>query len=630
MHPSRQHRSRAAVGIALVWLCTCTFAIKPCAAESEGLDVKRQMETVKPHPRLFFTDETAKQLQEQIARDDQVRQVWEGVRLSAEHMLSEPPVRYQKEGRRLLSRSREALKRLTHLSMAARISGDDRFVARAVKEMQAAADMPDWNPSHFLDTAEMTLAVAIGYDWLYSKLTPENRAAFRAAIETKGLAPYLDRKKPQSWEKGGNNWNQVCHAGMVAGALALLEDDQPRAAEVVSRALQGLPHAMKVYEPDGTYPEGPGYWNYGTTFNVALISMLESALGTDFGLSQRPGFLKTGDFPLQMTGQTVKYYNFSDCGAGVSFSPAMTWFASRTHRPELLWFEEGLLQKELKEIRESQGKNQADRFFPLVLLWEDPGMKRTEPAIRNWYGQGPNPLVVFRASWSDPNALYLAIKAGSPGASHAHMDIGSFVLESDGIRWSLDLGSQGYNEMEQRGLDIWNNRPGSDRWRIFRYHNRAHSTLLVDDQEQVVKSNAAFSEVSLEPERRHATVDLSETYRGQLAHAVRRFTVESDNSVLIDDQIEAGSKAASVRWAMVTPATLQPDGDSRAWLNKNGKRLRLDVLSPANAKITSWVADPPPHDFDERNPGVTIVGFTAMVSTGEKATLSVRLSRGDR
>jgi hypothetical protein len=99
----------------------------------------------------------------------------------------------------------------------------------------------------------------------------------REAIEEKGLGPYLKPGSKHGWERGGNNWNQVCHAGMVAGALALAEENPKRAAEVVSRALAGLPYGMKVYDPDGNYPEGPGYWNYGTTFNVLVIALLESA-----------------------------------------------------------------------------------------------------------------------------------------------------------------------------------------------------------------------------------------------------------------------------------------------------------------------------------------------------------------
>ena len=55
----------------------------------------------------------------------------------------------------------------------------------------AAAAFEDWHPPHFLDTAEMTNAVAIGYDWLYDVLTPEQRATLKTAIIEKGLKPGL-------------------------------------------------------------------------------------------------------------------------------------------------------------------------------------------------------------------------------------------------------------------------------------------------------------------------------------------------------------------------------------------------------------------------------------------------------
>ena len=586
--------------------------------------VRPRVDNAAPHPRLFWPAGGEAAVQAKLKADSSCAATWDAVRITADHMLMEPPVIYQKEGRRLLHRSREALSRMLHLGCAARLTGDPRYVARAVAEMKAAAAMPDWNPSHFLDTAEMTLAVAIGYDWLYAQLSPADRAEIRTAIEQKGLGPYLKPGSKHGWEHGGNNWNQVCHAGMVAGALAVLEDNPARATEVVTRALAGVPAAMKVYEPDGTYPEGPGYWNYGTTFNVALIAMLESALGTDFGLTQRPGFLKTGEFPLQMTGPTGNPFSFSDRGTRPDFSPAMVWFASRTHRPELLWFEEGLLARSIKTIRDSQGAKQADRFFPLALLWSDAQQRRAEPAVLNWYGRGPNPLAVFRTSWTDPKAVYLAIKAGSPGASHGHMDVGSFVMESDGVRWSLDLGMQNYHALESRGFDLWNGKQGGERWRLFRYHNRGHSTLLVDDQEQVVKSQAPITEFSAEPGKLFAVVDLSATYAGQLVGAQRRFSLEPDHRVVIEDQLKGGAKSAQVRWAMVTPGSLKPGG----WLEKDGQRLRIEVVSPAGATLQVWPANPPPHDFDEPNPGVSVVGFSAPLAAGQSAVWKVVLTPG--
>ena len=51
------------------------------------------------------------------------------------------------------------------------------------------AAFPDFNPRHFLDTAEMTHALAIAYDWLYDQWSESQRATIRKAIVELGLKP---------------------------------------------------------------------------------------------------------------------------------------------------------------------------------------------------------------------------------------------------------------------------------------------------------------------------------------------------------------------------------------------------------------------------------------------------------
>ncbi len=84
----------------------------------------------------------------------------------------------------------------------------------------------------------------------------------------------------------------------------------------------------------------------------------------------------------------------------------------------------------------------------------------------------------------------------------------------------------------------------------------------------------------------------------------------------------------TVRWGMVTAATLKNDRPGRTWLESNGKRLRLEVLSPASASLQVWSADPPPHEYDARNPGISVVGFTVPVEPGQKLALKVALRPG--
>ncbi len=67
------------------------------------------------------------------------------------------------------------------------------------------------------------MAVSIGYDWLYPKLSDKSRTIIPEAIITKGLIQSLDPKY-NTWLKVVYNWNHACNAGMTYGALAVAED----------------------------------------------------------------------------------------------------------------------------------------------------------------------------------------------------------------------------------------------------------------------------------------------------------------------------------------------------------------------------------------------------------------------
>ena len=61
-----------------------------------------------------------------------------------------------------------------------------------------------------------------------------------------------------------NNQNQVGNGGMLASALALAERHPDFARLVVRGAVRSLPLSQGEYYPEGAYPEGPGYWGFGT------------------------------------------------------------------------------------------------------------------------------------------------------------------------------------------------------------------------------------------------------------------------------------------------------------------------------------------------------------------------------
>ncbi|MCL2104784.1 MAG: hypothetical protein FWH21_06995, partial [Kiritimatiellaeota bacterium] len=317
------------------------FTASAYAQQEEGAPEKVTREQVaeamgrapKGHPRLFVDGERFKTLLAELQATELGSLAFERLCFDADALLALPPCTRVMEGKRLLAVSRRALHRLPVLAMAYRLTGKEDYLKRCVQELDAVVAFEDWNPSHYLDVAEMSLAVAVAYDWLYHDLDADTRARVGGGLLDKGL----NAAKAQSgWVKARNNWGQVCHAGMMAAAFALQEEHPGPAVDAVHRAIVSLPLSMRAsFSPGGGYPEGPGYWSYGTEFNVLAIAMLRDILGSDFGLTAIPGFAETADYMDVVTGPSGLTFNYADGGAGRSTSCATWWFARHPQRPHL-------------------------------------------------------------------------------------------------------------------------------------------------------------------------------------------------------------------------------------------------------------------------------------------------------
>ncbi len=571
---------------------------------------------VPDHPRILLLKGEEAAIRQTIATDKIWKKVDQFIISECDKIIPLPPVERVLIGRRLLDKSREALRRVFYLSYAWRMTSEARYLERAEKEMLAVSAFNDWNPTHFLDVAEMTMAVSIGYDWLYESLPVSSRNAIKQAITEKGLKPSL-LPANSGWAKGSNNWNQVCNAGMTYGALAIFEDEKDLATGIIERAAGSILLPMGDYEPDGAYPEGYSYWGYGTSFNIMFLSAMEKAIGKDFGVELNPGFLKTASYLENMTGPKGSCFNYSDSGPGGGMNPAMFWFAGRLNDPSLLWSERYFLEN-------TNPPN--DRLLPAVMIWGAGSTmdKITPPLKTTWIGEGKNPVALMRTSWTDRDAIFAGFKCGSPSVNHGHMDAGSFVMEASGVRWAMDLGMQDYNSLETAGVDLWNMAQNSQRWEVYRYNNFVHNTLTVDGQLQKVNGYSSITGFSEKPEMMSAVADISSLYTENLKKAGRGIAIVDKKYVMVRDEIETLNKKASIRWNMLTSADVVIVGNDAAELTKNGKKLIVKIKSPAGAvlKTRSTI---PPHSYDAPNPGTTLLGFEIIIPADTKADLVVLL-----
>lgn len=571
------------------------------------------------HPRLLLLKGEEKTLKKQLQKDAVWKDIHQAILDEADVIVEQPVNERIKTGRRLLSVSRDNLKRIFFLSYAYRMSGDNKYAARAEQEMLKAASFEDWNPSHFLDVGEMTMAMAIGYDWLYAKLPARSKEIIEQAIIEKGLKPSLDSR--YNWFVDAvHNWNQVCHAGMAYGALVVWKQNPDLASQILNRAIEKIAIPMKHYAPDGAYPEGVGYWEYGTSFNVMFLSAVEKIFGSDFGLSQAPGFLQTGEYVLNMVTPQLKNFCYSDNGAKAFMTSTLFWFYDKTKNPEIL-YNQALLYKE-----NGRSRIKGDRLAPAMLIWGASASlsNPVTPASLFYLGQGDSPVCGMRSTWEDPDAIYVGVKLGSPAVNHAHMDIGSFVLEADGVNWGIDLGGEEYNSLETKGVELWGSKQDAQRWDVYRYNNLAHNTLSFNRKLQTAKGNAVVDTHSDQPDNMFVSSDLTPVYEGQVKGVKRTVTLKDKKYVVVEDQIDASGRFTMLTWSMATPARATIISDRVLLLEKDGKKLYLHAET---ATPVRWHITPAKSAFayDSENPGISMIGFDTDLITNEKQTVRVSL-----
>lgn len=591
---------------ALPLLIICLFAARTSA------DVPDPLASLNAtHPRLLFTSSEQSDIEAIVKTDKLLARLIEQNHVNADAMLAQPPIRYEiPDGKRLLTQSRRCIERVAAMAMAYRLSGEKRFAEGAIAEMLVAAEFKDWNPSHFLDTAEMTTALAIGYDWLYDVIDSAKRDKIREAMVKHGLNAGLKvYKSGRSWTVGDNNWNQVCNGGMILGALAIAEDEPALAREIVAYALKSIPHGTKVYAPSGAYPEGPSYWQYGTAYTLLTIKALQTALGSEFDISKSPRLDRTGWYRMHTIGPTGRYFNYADGGTGVRAASTMFALSKLCNQPVFARWHRQLLTTKLSPHTPPRPLGQ-DRFFPLEIAWYDARGESAESVPRDALFDSRQDIVTMRSAWDDPLAIYVGFKGGDNRTNHGHLDIGSFVLDAEGERWALDLGKDNYNMPGYFGRQ---------RWQYYRMTNRSHNTLVIGDQIQNPSAQSQVVKFHSTPDRVVAVVDMTEAYKDQAKSVLRGVEMIDRRAFHVRDEITNADE--EIRWGMVTAAEVELDG-SRALLRQGGKTLKAEILAPKGAKF-EIASTRPPTKQEEQNRGTRMLTVTAVGKPNATVSISV-------
>lgn len=410
-----------------------------------------------------------------------------------------------------------------------------------------------------------------------------------------------------------NNWSAVCNGGITAMALAFAnagyneetkEFFSTYSAYLLDGVLFCFPYSLEEsYATDGGYPEGPGYWSYGTTYSTILFTTLESATGASEGMIDAPGFRESFYYVNAIGTNENGIWNYHDAGSGRPDTALFLWFADRTG------------DTAIGNIRYNNIINGYASPTFWDMMWYSPENVSSDKELPLDYIYHGIDTVVFRSDWSD-TALFCGLHGGDNAASHGQLDMGNFILEYGATRFFVDLGSDEYNLVAYGKKNEVTYFLNPYRYWFYRMRAEGHNTLVINpmkvDTTNIDASNAneKQSQIRLNTYKNYdqryagvgdiirfesnaksafAVIDFSSAYiETQANKSYRGMYVADDRStVIIQDELVLNKEDNTIYWmAHTRNAEIRLADDKKsAIITIDGMSLSVTVVLPEGSDL---------------------------------------------
>lgn len=569
-----------------------------------GAEIAAMIETNHPnagHPRLIFTEEKFARIRKEINDpngDPIYKKLFSLLTTNCNRFLNETPSGYEiRDGIRLMDVVEENSERMYNLAIMYNLTGDEKYARRAYEEMYVSACFVDFNPYHFLDVGQMASALGLCYDWMYNWMDDSQRRVIREAIIKKGIYPIIEdfdgKPRSRSWNWRGDladNWCLVI-SGVAVGAMAVVDEahdlDRINCERAMEQCLIDMRRALSLFAPYGAYEEGFGYWDYAMRHYTQTMESLRTATGDDFGYSDVVGMSMTAEFVSAVNG-SVSAFSYHDTGeSNVDWPAPLMWVAKTFNRPELA----------LPRIEQIQKAGNT----PRVILWDmflyDPIFLQSTAAESQLDVSLPIAEIATMRSGYDSQDMWLGLHCDDPigGEGHDHMDSGVFVLDSQGVNWFYDLGSDSYS------LNNYT--------QTYRVRGEGHNIVIFNPtSEYSLKygGNAYMEDFESAPQGAFAIGNLDDAHRDDIGVISHRRGAKLDDMrrvATIQDEIRL-SKPAEMYWFAHTRAEIEILEDGKtAILSRQGRKLMAKIINGDGAtfSVMDAVSLPSSPKIDRQN-----------------------------
>lgn len=516
------------------------------------------------HPRMLFTADDIPAMRERL-QDERVQAFYRPA-----GVLTRKPPAFNPAGR-----NGGAFRSLPAYALSHVLEPSQEKLDGLVEWLEMATTYPHCGVD--LDAEYFMEGVALSYDWLYDDLPEDLRVRVRDTIARQASTVY--EASLAGHTGGGLNFQQnhywFAHLSLVLAASAVY-GEVPEARDWLAWGWDRAERTFLSFSPDGSFHEGPAYWDFSMPTLYMLVSLYEQLSGVqvpwaDTGLQGQAVFRFHHVFPDMEHSAPLEDTTVPD---GLPPRHLLLWEAKRYSDPVAQGIATLL--------------NPGPSSSPYNLLYLDEEVEPTDPfeavPVAQYYQDVETAFT--RTSWSE-DATW-AVLVSRPLGGHLYAEL----CDRYGI------GGTGHNHPEQGHFMLFGNGEvlAHDPGYTYEKLTRNHNIILVDGQGQF-----GDGEMWPSPKPGRATItgfvnegdvtiiaaDPSSAYPDHLGltRFDRTFVLAGPELAVVHDRL-AAEQPRTFSWLLHHIGEAEQEGD--AWrITRNEAQLGVIPLRPDAVTVES-------------------------------------------
>jgi hypothetical protein len=529
------------------------------------------------HPRMLLDSARVEILKAKIGTSHQF--IWDVVRGKADSHLSSNPRSNPGEE----DDTRADGDAIPWIALAYLMTGDVKYLNKAVNWMTTVCNYPEWDGNHSLGAGHCLMGVSLGYDWVYNSMTSSQRQTIRDRLSY--FAPAM-ASNPQHKERYLSNHCQVEYAGLAAAGFALY-DEITEAENWLREAYNIFNKAFQLCGNDGSSTEGHQYYGLMTEFQMHFDKMAKELLGRNFyeeseWLKNMGNFILYCTLPDFISGKCVMRYGDTTGDDYHGHGPIYQLLnvASEYRNPYFQWLALEMFDR---------GIGVTDRMGWASLLWYDETIPSTPPDIlpifRHFEDTG---WITSRSDWGS-DAIMIGFKCG-PFHGHAVQELYNNMISYHGI-----VNGHGHPDVNHFNIYAYGKwlakDDGYSRPKWTNYHN----TIIVNGHGQLgegttwfdrgavfnAKATSRIIKAASDSALDYIIGDAQNIYKpaAGLQKFFRHFVYVKPNIIFILDELKA-NQPSKFEWLMHTDGGITKRETNKYTITNGDVVMDIDFLLP--------------------------------------------------